>query len=137
MHDTTDPLAEYPADVRFVNQGPDRRIPGELGVRLARFQRVNAFKSADPPDRTVTGSEADGYLWEESYSRPGRKPFLGFAVKLWNRWHTIRLGYRWDPNWGDAGLRDGAYNPLPSVIGGYFPDILLKFSQRVPHIEVP
>jgi hypothetical protein len=130
--DTTDPRADYPPDQRFVNQGPDRRIPGELGERLALLQRLSAFKSTEPPERDIAGSVDDGYLLEVAKSRPQDKPFIGVAFKVAGRWQTFRLGWRWDPNWGDE--RVTGYNPDPHIVGGYFFDAIIKLGQARPHI---
>ena len=116
-----------------VNVGPDARLPWPLGTILGRFQQQRAFKSSTPPYKVVTGSLDAGVLTERSYSIPGFKPFYGWAKRRPDgRWDTFRMGYRWDPNWGDANVQ--GYNPDPEIVGGYFPDVISKRGQAVPHI---
>jgi len=72
--DTTDPRADYPPDRMFVNQGTDRRIPGALGTQLALIQRLQSFKSAEPPQIRVE-QWAGGALFETQTWPNGRQPF--------------------------------------------------------------
>ncbi|MGH6689105.1 MAG: hypothetical protein ACRD3C_20305 [Vicinamibacterales bacterium] len=117
-----------------VNVGPDARLPWPLGPILGRFQQQNAFKSSHPPITIVRGSEAEGWLEQVSYSVPGHKAFYGWAKRRDDgRWDTFRMGYRWDQNWGDHNVGTG-FNPNPEIVGGYFPDIIRKRGQKVPHI---
>lgn len=119
----------------YVNPGPDKRADGLLGMFFSRIQEDSAFKSPTPPKRTITGSEDEGWLREVSYSQPRDLPFIGLAQKnSAGKWDTLRVGWRWDPNWGDSGLKPGSYNPDPEIIGGYFFDVILKLGQARPHI---
>lgn len=121
---------------RYVNPGPDARFGGLLGKLFSDAQDESAFKSSTPPRRSVVGSEAAGYLREVSFSQPRDLPFIGIAKRnAAGRWDTLRVGWRWDPNWGDAGLKPGSYNPDPHIIGGYFFDVILKLNQARPHID--
>jgi hypothetical protein len=134
--DTTDPRANYPPQSRWVNQDPigDKRIGGEFGKRLALIQRLHASK-CDPPMRTVERLH-DGGLHEVSTYPDGEK-FHAYAWPKRGKWDTIRFGYRFDGNWGDANTRaHGGYNPEPDKIGGRFPDVIIKLRQSKPHIEV-
>lgn len=116
-----------------VNVGPDARLPWPFGPLLGSLQQRLAFKSDTPPVKVVLGSEAEGWLTEESYSVPRSEPFYGWARRRPDgRWDTVRVGHRWDPNWGDERVQ--GYNPDPHIVGGYFPDVIIKRGQRVPHI---
>src|SRR5688572_10660090 len=127
MIDTTDPHADYPPDQRFVNQGTDERIPGEIGKFLALIQRLESFKSATPPIREVKHLSGGG-LYEVA-TAPNGKQHLSYAFPTGNgRWMTFRFGYRYDANWGDANVK--GYNPEPGVIGGYIYDAVLKLRAK-------
>ena len=116
-----------------VNIGPDARLPWPFGPLLGGLQQQASFKSSTPPIKIVEGSEDDGWLTEESYSEPHAKPFYGWATRRPDgHWDTFRIGHRWDPNWGDQNVQ--GYNPDPHIVGGYFPDVIVKRGQKVPHI---
>src|SRR5262245_49729458 len=108
--DTTDPYAPYPPDQRFVNQGTDERIPGELGERLALIQRLRSFKSAEPP--VVTVEELPGGVLHEVQAWPNGARHDAWAFpRPDGLWDTYRIGHRWDRFWGDENTR--GYNPQP------------------------
>lgn len=132
--DTTDPRADYPEDQQWVNQGPDRRLGGALGKRLALEQRLRSFRETIPPRRELERLD-DGTLIEVA-TAPNGKVHTSIARPTRNgRWNTERYGYRWDPNWGDE--RTKGYNPRPDLPpGGYIWDVVIKWNQKVPHIEV-
>lgn len=116
-----------------VNVGPDARLPWPFGMILGGFQQREAFKSSTAPIKMVTGSLEEGRLEQISYSIPNHRAFHGWAKRRPDGlWDTFRIGWRWDPFWGDEKVR--GFNPQPEIVGGYFPDIILKKAQRVPHI---
>lgn len=132
MIDTTDPRADYPPDQRFVNQGKDRRIGGELGKQLALEQRLRSFKSATPPTRVL--ERRPGGVLREVATAPDGKEHISIAIPLPNgRWNTYRRGYRYDANWGDE--RTKGYNPQPEIIGGYIYDYIIKLNSTKSFID--
>lgn len=131
--DTTDPRADYPPSQRFVNQGPDPRIPGALGAQLALIQRLHSFKSETPPARTVEHLPGGGL--HELAVAPNGKEHHTYAFPAGDRWSTFRFGYRYDANWGDEHVK--GYNPQPEIVGGYIYDVVIKLMAREPFIEVP
>lgn len=134
MIDTTDPRADYPPDQRFVNQGTDRRIPGKLGAQLALIQRLHSSKVDGPPVYRVERLH-DGGL-HEIQTWPDGKDHHAFARP--NRdgtWATIRFGYRYDANWGDANVK--GYNPEPETVGGRILDVAIKLRAKEQFIEIP
>lgn len=131
--DTTDPHAPYPPDRRFVNQGTDPRIPGELGERLALIQRLNSFKSATPPIVTVE-ELAGGVLHEvQTWPNGARHDAWAFPTPT-GRWNTYRIGHRWDRYWGDE--RTKGYNPNPEIIGGAVYDVVIKLNSTSSFITL-
>lgn len=118
---------------RGVNVGPDARLPWPFGPIFGRLQEERAFKSGTPPIKMVWRPSEDR-LAEVSYSVPHARAFYGWATRRPDgRWDTFRIGYRWDVNWGDEQVR--GFNPEPDVVGGYFPDVIVKKGQAVPHIS--
>lgn len=129
--DTTDPRADYPPDRMFVNQGTDRRIPGALGTQLALIQRLQSFKSAEPPQIRVE-QWAGGALFE-TQTWPNGRQHVAIAIPYSGRWATIRFGWRWDRFWGDENVR--GYNPHPQIVGGAILDCVVKLRAREPFIS--
>ena len=132
MIDTTDPRADYPPDQQYVNQGPDRRLGGSLGKRLALIQRLNSSK-CDPPTRTV--QQLEGGVLVEISTYPDGKQHTAYAVPYGQEsWATVRVGYRYDANWGDANVK--GYNPEPEKVGGRIFDVVVKLRAREPFIDI-
>jgi hypothetical protein len=131
--DTTDPRANYPPDQRFVNQGTDRRMPGALGKHLALIQRLNSFKSTEPPTRRVKQLHGGGL--REIATGPDDAWHLSLAFPYDNgkRWATFRLGHRYDGQWGDGKVK--GFNPQPEIVGGYILDLIVKLRAREPFID--
>ena len=103
----------------YVNQGPDLRAGGPLGHVLAWLQRTLAFHSAHPPHDVVW--RHGRWRLGAQFSRPGGLPFLVVFIprgryaaenKGGQRWWSLRVGWRWDKNWGS---------------GGYIADVIAKF----------
>jgi hypothetical protein len=130
--DTTDPRADYPEDQMYVNQGPDRRLGGPIGKQLALIQRLNSFKSAEPP--LVSVETIDGGVLHEVQLWPGGQRHEAWAFPRPNgRWDTYRAGHRWDKHWGDSNTK--GFNPQPEIIGGAIYDVVIKRNQKTPHID--
>ena len=114
------------AKLGYVNAGTDRRYGGIIGRLAGRVQTALSFKSATPPVRQV---ERHGDVWIETATAPivgFNRQHISIATKRGARWATLRYGWRFDPNWGDAGTL--GYNPQPNVIGGYIFDAVLKLN---------
>ena len=118
------------ADLGYVNAGSDRRIGGSLGRLAGRIQSAYSFKDATPPTRVV--EERDG-IYIETATAPNGRPHLAVAIRRGQRWATVRFGWRFDPNWGDAGTL--GYNPNPEIIGGYIFDGVVKLDAPISFIE--
>lgn len=102
------------AEPRYVNQGPDRRFGGPLGHVLAWLQRSLSFHSDTPPFSLVYRHH--GWKVGIEWSRPWLLPFVlcfkpHARVVDKPRWWSVRVGWRWDANWGR---------------GGYIADVILK-----------
>lgn len=118
------------AKLGYVNAGTDRRIGGILGRYAGRIQTALSFKSTVPPIRRV---ERYDDVWVEIATAPNNKPHISVATRRGaTKWFTIRFGWRWDGNWGDAGTI--GYNPDPEIIGGYIFDVVLKANAPVSFI---
>lgn len=130
---------EAAAAVGYVNPGPDRRVGGALGRILAQTQREWSFKSTQPPERHV--EQRQGVLVEitlvkvrdATHEVPAWRPHLAVAIPYGTRWATFRLGWRYDPNWGNATTI--GYNPEPEVVGGYILDGVIKLNASQPFIQ--
>ena len=118
------------AKLGYVNAGSDRRIGGAIGRLAGRIQSALSFKSTIPPQRTV---EQFGAVWLETAQAPNNRQHLSIATKRGSRWATVRVGWRWDPHWGDAGTL--GFNPNPSIVGGYIFDGVLKLNAPISFIE--
>lgn len=118
------------AKLGYVNAGTDRRVGGALGKLAGRLQSSLSFKSPTPPVKSV--EHVNGF-WIETATAPNGKQHISIATKRGKRWATVRFGYRWDPNWGDAGTL--GYNPDPEIIGGYIFDGVIKLNAPVSFIE--
>jgi len=122
------------AALGYVNAGTDRRIGGELGRLLGKTQSRLSFKSATPPVKRVEAFE--GGLLVETATAPNGRQHTAIAIPRGNgRWATLRFGWRWDPNWGDANVI--GYNPDPEIVGGYIADAILKLNATQSFIEQP
>lgn len=121
---------EAAAKLGYVNAGTDRRYGGTLGRIAGRVQTALSFKSATPPVKTV--EQVNG-VFIETATAPNGRTHTSIATKRGSRWATLRFGWRWDPNWGDAGTL--GYNPDPEIIGGYIFDGVLKLNAPVSFIE--
>ena len=121
---------EAAARLGYVNAGTDRRIGGVIGRLAGRVQTALSFKSSTPPTKVV---EQHGAVWIETATAPNGRQHLSIATKRGARWATVRLGWRWDPNWGDEGTL--GYNPEPDIIGGYIFDGILKLNAPISFIE--
>lgn len=117
------------AGLGYVNAGTDRRIGGWIGRIAGWVQSSCSFKSPVPPTRTLKRRLG---IWIETATAPNGKTHLSFARKRGDRWQTVRYGYRWDPNWGDAGTL--GYNPHPEIVGGYIYDGVIKLNAPISFI---
>jgi hypothetical protein len=122
---------EAAAALGYVNAGTDRRVGGWLGKRAGALQSAQSFKNATPPTKVVTQIGED--IWMEVATAPNGKEHVSIAAKRGKRWATVRYGYRFDPNWGDAGTI--GYNPDPEIVGGYIYDGVIKLNAPVSFIE--
>lgn len=112
------------AKLGYVNAGTDRRYGGVIGRLAGRVQTAWSFKSNTPPNRRV---EERGGVWIETANHPDTgRPHISVAVKRGKRWATLRFGWHFDPNWGDAGTL--GHNPQPEIVGGYIFDAVLKLN---------
>ena len=97
----------------YVNQGPDRRIGGLVGIVLAWTQRALSFHSDTAPFSSIY--RRDGWKVGIEFSRPGLLPFVLVFIPRYAsdgpRWWSFRAGWRFDENWGR---------------GGYIADLILK-----------
>lgn len=119
------------AELGYVNAGPDDRAGGALGRLLGSIQRDLSFKDPRPPKRVV---ERIGNVWVETATAPNGRQHTSIAVPIESgRWATIRAGWRYDANWGDANVV--GYNPNPEIVGGYIADVVIKLDAREPFIE--
>lgn len=119
------------ADLGYVNPGTDRRYGGAIGKLAGRVQSNLSFKSATPPDRVL---EQHGNVYLETATAPNGRQHISVAVPRGKgKWATVRVGWRFDPNWGDAGTL--GHNPDPEVIGGYIFDLVLKLQAPTSFIE--
>lgn len=121
---------EEAAKLGYVNAGTDRRYGGIIGRLAGRVQTSLSFKSSTPPVKNV---ERHGDVWLETATAPNGRQHLSIATKRGSRWATARLGWRYDPNWGDEGTL--GYNPNPEIIGGYIFDGVLKLNAPKSFIE--
>jgi len=129
---TKDPKVS--AALGYVNPGTDRRVTGDLGRLAGQAQSASAYKSLQPPVVNPVQRYGDVYL-QTSYD-PDRPQNVRYAIAVKRsngRWATLRFGYVYDPNWGDANVI--GYNPDPDIIGGYFLDIIPKFNSDRPFID--
>lgn len=118
------------ADLGYVNAGSDPRIGGALGRAAGRLQSDASFKDATPPTKQL---EQYGPAYVEIATAPNGKPHISVAIKRGQRWMTARLGWRFDPNWGDSGTL--GHNPNPEIVGGYIFDGVLKTRAPQSFIE--
>lgn len=115
------------ADLGYVNPGTDYRIGGELGRKLGAFQSALSFKSATPPVRQVHDLPG-GTIFEVATAPNGREHYALAVPRGEGEWFTLRVGFRYDGNWGDE--NSIGHNPQPEIKGGYFPDWVLKARAR-------
>lgn len=122
------------AKLGYVNAGTDRRVGGPVGRLAGRIQSRLSFKSPIPPTRIV--EEFDGVWLETATAMLPRgataRQHVTIATRRGSRWFTIRAGWRYDANWGDAGTR--GYNPNPEIVGGYIFDVVFKLNAPVSFI---
>lgn len=118
------------ADLGYVNAGTDPRVGGTLGRIAGWLQSSLSFKSAVPPVRNVRRFFG---LWIETATAPNGRPHYSLALKRGDRWATVRLGWRYDANWGDAGTL--GYNPQPDIVGGFVFDGVVKLRAPRSFIE--
>lgn len=118
------------ADLGYVNAGSDRRVGGALGRYAGRIQSALSFKSDIPPVKAV---EQFGDVFLETALAPNGRQHLSIATRRGSRWLTARIGWRYDPNWGDEGTL--GHNPDPHVKGGYIFDGVIKLNAPVSFIE--
>ena len=118
------------ADLGYVNAGSDRRVGGELGRLAGRIQTALSFKSAEPPTKQL---EQHGDVWVEIATAPNGRQHFSLAVPYRGRWATLRIGWRYDANWGDEGTL--GFNPEPEIVGGYIFDGVLKLAAPSSFIE--
>lgn len=110
------------ADMGYVNAGTDDRLGGEIGRLLGGIQRDLSFKDSRPPVRML---ERVGNVCIETATAPNGRVHLSYAVpRPGGRWATLRVGWRYDHNWGDANVI--GWNPNPEVVGGYVADVIVK-----------
>lgn len=107
----------------FVNQGPDHRIGGPIGKALAWLQRTGAFKTPLEPRSAVLRVAGSELMLALNRRYPA--PWVSLFIKTGPRYASFRGGWRYDKNWGDANVQ--GYNPDPHIIGGAFPEVILKF----------
>lgn len=97
------PIVRDPAEstrLGYVNAGTDPRIGGELGKILGSIQRDLSFKTDEVPIRTVE-RVGNISLATDVWSN-GRVHYSIAIPKSSGRWFTLRLGWRYDPNWPGA-----------------------------------
>jgi hypothetical protein len=129
---TKDPAVS--AALGYVNAGTDRRITGEVGKRAGQIQSASAYKSTTPPVKGPVQQFGSVYI-QVSYD-PDRPQNVRYAIAVRKgngRWATLRVGYVYDPNWGDE--RTIGYNPNPEIVGGYFLDIIPKLDSDRSFID--
>ena len=121
---------EAAAALGYVNAGTDPRVGGTLGRIAGGIQSALSFKSDTAPTRTVTRVLG---VYIETATAPNGKPHYSLAVKRGDSWATVRLGWRFDQHWGDAGTL--GHNPQKEIIGGYIFDAVLKLRAPISFIE--
>jgi len=118
------------AALGYVNAGTDRRIAGEIGSFLGRLQSSLSYKSLTLPTARV--ELLDGVLVETATDPDTGRAHLSIAIaRGGERWATVRVGWRYDANWGDANsvtLTPNGFNPQPEIVGGYIFDVVIKLN---------
>lgn len=123
------------AALGYVNAGTDKRITGELGKLLGQAQSASAYKSPNMPVKGEVKRVGNVYLQTEHDPDNPQNARYAVAIRKSNgRWFTLRLGYVYDPNWGDQNVQ--GYNPNPEIVGGYFLDVILKGDSDRPFINI-
>lgn len=128
---TKDP--QKSAEAGYPNPGTDLRIVGDFGRALARIQQSGSFKSSTPPVLgAVERFGRDVYL--QTATAPNGQRHVTWAARQPNgKWTVVRVGPRYDPNWGDE--NSIGWDPDRSIRGGYIWDIVIKFNQDRSHID--
>lgn len=134
FHITTTRDPKVSAALGYVNPGTDKRVTGEWGRMAGQMQSASAYKSTNPP--VVGQVQQIGTVYLQTQHDPDRPQNARYALavrKSNGRWFTLRVGYVYDPNWGDE--RTVGYNPNPEIVGGYFLDIIPKFDSDRSFID--
>ena len=119
------------AKMGYVNAGTDKRIGGDLGRALGKAQSDLSFKSATPPVKRI---EHIGNVIVETATAPNGRAHYAIAItRKGGRWATLRFGWRFDPNWGDAYTI--GHNPQPEIVGGYIADVVVKLNADKTFID--
>lgn len=129
---TKDPKVS--AALGYVNAGTDSRVTGEWGKLAGQAQSASAYKSPNPPVNSPVMKIGNVYIQTQHDPDLPQNVFYRIAVRKGNgKWFTLRMGYTYDPNWGDANVI--GYNPNPEIVGGYFLDIIPKGNSDRSFIE--
>lgn len=134
LHFPTTKDPKVSAALGYVNAGTDSRVTGEWGALAGQIQSASAYKSSTPAAFRPIQKLGNVFLQIQYDPDNPQNLFYRIAVKKGNgKWFTLRFGYTYDPNWGDANVV--GYNPNPEIVGGYFLDIIPKFNSDRSFIE--